>query len=77
MRDLRPVVRAPAGHVGIGQAEVAQGGAVRSEPVRHDRIRDMPLPLQKFRQQLQRRLPVPLRLNQDAEDLALVVHGPP
>ena len=49
MRDLRPVVRAPAGDVAIGQAEVAQGSAVRSKPVRHDRFRDVAVPLQSFR----------------------------
>jgi hypothetical protein len=67
----------PAGDVAIGQAEVAQGGAARWEAVRHDRVRDMVVPLQKFPQQLQRRLPVPLRLLEDVERLALVVHGAP
>ena len=53
MRDLRPIVGASAGDVAIGQTEVAQGGAVRSEPVRHDRIRNIALTLQEFPQQFQ------------------------
>ena len=56
VRDLRPVVGTPAGDVAIGQAEVAQRSAVRSKPVRHDRIRNIALPLQQFPQQLQRAL---------------------
>ena len=50
MRDLRPIIRAPAGDVTTGQAEVAQGGAIRAKPVRHNRIRNAALLLQEFSQ---------------------------
>ena len=63
VRNLGPVVRSPAGHVAVRQADLAQCRVIGARPVGDDRLRRESLPLETFAQQLQGGPPVASRLH--------------
>src|SRR5271166_4700245 len=77
MRILRPVVSPLASAMPMRDPKIAGGGAVRSQFVRDQSLRQEAIFFQKLAHEFQRRALVPFRLDQHIEDLALGVDGAP
>ncbi len=70
MGILRPVVLPAPEIMPLRQAEIAQSSTVGRQLVSDEGIRDKALSLEQFAHQFERRLLVPVRLNQDIQNFA-------
>ena len=77
MRILSPVVLPSPALVPVLDPKVPDCGAVGSQVVGDQSLRNEGKFPQKLAHQFQRSMPVSLRLDQYIEDLAFGVHGPP
>ena len=77
MRDLGTVVRVPIGAVDHGRHHRAACCRVAAEPVRDQPTWDIPLALEELPEESGGCAPIPSRLHEDVDDVAVFVHGAP
>ena len=77
MRDLGAVVRVPIGAVDHGRHHRAACGRVAAELVRDQPSWDTALALQELPEESHGGVPIPSRLHEDVDDVAVLVHGAP